>query len=250
VIGRVELAMVLIEMGELASAKRTIEEAFPLARDTKLRPGEAMAFFLLGEIALAEDDLPAARKHHEAALQIRKELREDRTILESRVALANIALEEGHALDAEAAINDLQKDLSGGGPAPAQTMADLLLVQALLDQNKISAAAVAMMSAQKMAVAAQRQDERAMNIITDARLYSARKQPEVALQKLNSLLPGLNQNGAIQLQLETRLAQCEARFRSSPPSGAQECAVSLAKDSESRGFKRIARKARVLLRDR
>jgi len=250
VIGRVELAMVLIEMGELASAKRTIEEAFPLARDTKLRPGEAMAFFLLGEIALAEDDLPAARKHHEAALQIRKELREDRTILESRVALANIALEEGHALDAEAAINDLQKDLSGGGPAPAQTMADLLLVQALLDQNKISAAAVAMMSAQKMAVAAQRQDERAMNIITDARLYSARKQPEVALQKLDSLLAGLNRNGAIQLQFETRLALCEARFRSSQSSGAQECSISLAKDSENRGFKRIARKARLLLRDR
>jgi tetratricopeptide (TPR) repeat protein len=67
----------------------------------RLKPGEAQARYQLGEIALASGDLAEARRQHEQALALRQEMKETRTMLESQLALAAIALEDGRPADAE-----------------------------------------------------------------------------------------------------------------------------------------------------
>jgi hypothetical protein len=50
---------------------------------------------------MEQDQLAAARKQYEMALKLRKEIGEKQAILQTRVALARLAIEEGHAQDAE-----------------------------------------------------------------------------------------------------------------------------------------------------
>ena len=100
-IGKVELGAVLLAQGEIAQARRVEDEAVQIARETKLTPGEAFAEYHLGEIAIARGDLTAARTHHERGLALRLDMNETRTVLESRLALAELALEEGRPDDAE-----------------------------------------------------------------------------------------------------------------------------------------------------
>jgi hypothetical protein len=68
------------------------------------------------------------------------------------------------------------------------------------------------------------------------------------LQLLASLLPALEKSGAVQLQFETRLAQCEVQLQAGQKNAARACSVALEKDSGSRGFRRVASKARALVR--
>jgi len=173
-------------------------------------------------------------------------MQEDRTIVESRLALANITLEEGRAAEAERIITELKDTLPRESATPAHASAEFQLVQALLAQNKINVAAQVIARAQMLSAATQRQDLRAMNTIMAARLDSARKQPNPALQRLDGLLAGLKKTGGVKLQLETRLAQCEIQFQSGQASAARLCSGALEKDAQTRGFKRIAEKTRAL----
>jgi tetratricopeptide (TPR) repeat protein len=245
--GRVELAMTLLEQGELAASRQTIEEALSLARDTKLRPGEAQALYVLGEISLAEDDLAAARKNQEAALAIRNEMREDRTIVESQMALAEIDLAEGRPAEAETKLNEIKKNLAGGNATAAQATTEILLGSALLAQHKVDAAGQTIARAQNLSATTQRQEVRAMNTIALARLDSARKRPEAAIQRLTNLADTLKRNGGIKLQFEARLAQCEAQLQADKTTAARDCSSSLEKDAQALGFKRVVVQATALV---
>jgi tetratricopeptide (TPR) repeat protein len=241
-----ELGIVLLEQGDLTSSKQHVEEALSIARETKFRTAEAQALYVLGDLTLAQGDLAEARKHHEAALAIRQDMHEERTIVESRLALANIALEERRAAEAEAVVRDLKSNQPTGNARVTEDMIVLLESRALLAENNINAAAQAMMRAEALSAATQRMLPRAMTTIAASRLKIAEKQPKIALQSLASLLATLKQSGAVQLEFEARLAQCEAELQLSPGSAARTCTVTLQKDAEARGFKRIAEKARGL----
>jgi eukaryotic-like serine/threonine-protein kinase len=247
-IGLVELGTIQLQQGDIASSKRAIEEAVSVSRETKLVTGVAQSLFVLGDIALAEGDLAAARKHHEEALAVRKDLREERTIIESRLALANITLEEGRPSEAETMIRELKSTLptATGGTGVAAPLAELLEARALLGQKKINAAAQSMVRAEALSAATQRFYVHALMVIAASRLNIAQKHSDVALRNLTGLLPGLTRSGAVQLQFETRLAQCEAEVELNRGPAARTCLTTLQKDSESRGFKLIARKAHDL----
>jgi eukaryotic-like serine/threonine-protein kinase len=88
----------------------------------------------------------------------------------------------------------------------------------------------------------------AMVAITASRIKTAEKQPNAALQDLNSLLPSLQRNGAVRLEFEIRLAQCETMLKSDKRSEAQMCSASLGRDSLAKGFKAVAQKAAELAR--
>src|SRR5262245_14200333 len=175
------------------------------------------------------------------------DMHEDRIIVESRLAFANIALEQGLSAEAEALIREIKTSRPGGNSRVAEVMTGLLESRALLAENRIPAAAQVMTRAQVLSEATQRIFPRAMTIIAASRLKTAEKQPKIALQSLGNLLPTLNESGAVQVQFEARLAQCEAELQLSPISTARTCLVTLQKDAEAKGFKRVAEKARRLL---
>ena len=70
----------------------------------KIEDKNATAYVLsgMGDVALDRGDLTLARKRYEEALALRSQAGEKQTAAESRVSLAKLAIEEGHASDAEA----------------------------------------------------------------------------------------------------------------------------------------------------
>jgi hypothetical protein len=126
-------------------------------------------------------------------------------------------------------------------------MLELLQTRVLLRQNKFDAAAPVMSRAKALSAATQRNYLRTMVDITASRLEAAQKQPDLSLQHLASLLPALEKIGAVQLQFETRLAQCEVQLQAGQKNAARACSIALEKDSGSRGFKQVALKAHALV---
>jgi eukaryotic-like serine/threonine-protein kinase len=243
IIGLVELTGVLLEQGDLAGSRRADQEALSLSRELKFRSAESQALYLAGEIARAEDDFAAARSHHQAALAIREGMGEQRTILESRFALAALGIEEGRTAEAHTLIEAARAARPAGDARQIEATADLLTARAWLAENRIGEAARALERAQSLAAATQRIAIRAALGIVSARVRTAQKQGLAAARDLESLGASLERSGAVNLRLEARLAECEARLASGPRAAALVCSASLEKDAQSRGFTRMARKA-------
>ena len=127
-----------------------------------------------------------------------------------------------------------------------QATIELLHARALLGQKKVDAAAAALKRAKALSAATQRNSLRTMVEITGSRLETAQKRSQAAVDHLATLLPALQRNSAVQLELETRLAQCEALLQLGPKIAAQTCSTALEKDSNLRGFGRVARQAKSL----
>ena len=150
-IGKVELGAVLLAQGEIAQARQVEDEAVQIARETKLMPGEAYAEFNLGEIAIARGDLAAARTHHERSLALRLEMNETRTVLESRLALAELALEEGRPADAERGARQVDESLGTEPSGPLRVRLELLVARAHLARGAVESAAAALSTARRFA---------------------------------------------------------------------------------------------------
>ena len=100
--------------GELDKAETAYRQAEVIAR--KIEDKNATAYVLsgMGDVALDRGDLALARKRYEEALALRSQAGEKQTAAESRVSLAKLAIEEGHASDAEASVRAVQRTVSHG----------------------------------------------------------------------------------------------------------------------------------------
>jgi tetratricopeptide (TPR) repeat protein len=91
----------------------------------------------LGEVLKVEGDLQSARQQYQAVLEASQKIGDLNTIEESRVALADLALEEGHPYQAEpilsAAIAQFEKEKADPDTISAYT----ILSRALLLQSKL-----------------------------------------------------------------------------------------------------------------
>lgn len=88
--------------GELDRAEESFQAAYELARTRELRQMMAVSQTNSGDVLLARGELARAREAYESALSLRESLRDRRGVAESRIALANAALEERRGADAEA----------------------------------------------------------------------------------------------------------------------------------------------------
>jgi hypothetical protein len=90
----------------------------------------------LGEIALAEGNLAAARKYHEEALKTREQSGEKGTASESRLALAVLAIEEGRPQEAEILARAAATEFALQKARQHETQACLVLARAQLAAKK------------------------------------------------------------------------------------------------------------------
>ncbi|HBL28987.1 MAG TPA: hypothetical protein DD490_19300, partial [Acidobacteria bacterium] len=117
------LGTVLLEQGELAVAQKNFQESLELCNQTGARSASAYALFGLGEVLARRGDLAGAKKQHEAALQRREALGEKGTAAESRLALAALQLDAGHAQDAERLALAAADELARQGSTDTQALA-------------------------------------------------------------------------------------------------------------------------------
>ena len=240
VIGQVELGMVLLAQAELDRARQTEESAMTLAREVRLRPGESQALYQLGEIALASGDLAAARRLHEQAMAIRQEMKEARTVLESRLAMAVLLIEEGRPEDAEREARALADTPGTQSDDTFQLNLAVLLVRARLAAGDTASAAKEIARARTLASKTDQIEVRRMLTLVEADLDVAQGRPERARERLTNLRASLAKSGMVLGELESRAAllridrlQGRSTFRAD--------AAALRKDAEAHGAKLLLR---------
>jgi hypothetical protein len=240
VMGNVELGMVLLQQAEIGAARARQEEAIRLAGETRLKPGEAQARYQLGEIALAAGDLAESRRQHEQALALRREMKETRTILESQLALAIVALEEGRPAEAEGGAQGVSRSL-GGTTASLRAISELVTARARLAMHDIAGAARALSTAQALSVQTERVSVRSGLAMVEAEVDAAAGRADEARQRLKTLGSTLNRSGMALDDLERRLLLLQID-RTEGRANVPADAVALEKDAKARGAGLVIRR--------
>lgn len=244
VIGNVELGMVLLQQAEIGAARKRQEDAIRLAGEVRLKPGEAQARFQLGEIALAAGDLPESRRQHEQALALRREMKETRTILESQMALAIVALEEGRPAEAEGGAQDVIRSL-GQTTAPLRAIGELVTARARLALHDAAGAARALSNAQALAKQTERASLQSGLARVEAEVDAATGRSEHARRRLTALGTEVNRSGMVLDELERRLLLLRLD-RAEGRANVRGDAASLEKDARARGAGLVVKRVQAL----
>jgi tetratricopeptide (TPR) repeat protein len=137
------VALATVDLGEIASqradlpvARRDYEQAIATGTQAGDKSASAYGYAGLGGVFMQQDQLAAARKQYETALKLRKEIGEKQTILQTRVALARLAIEDGHIQDAEPELRQCLIQLHQEQLPDDELGAGLALADALLNLSK------------------------------------------------------------------------------------------------------------------
>ena len=243
VLGEIEMGS-----GDLAGALERDRESLALFRQTGEKSGEAYALYGLGEASLARGDFVAARKAHDEALTLRRELGEDGAVGESRLALANVDLEEGHASGAEASTRELLRQFEADKSAEDAALARELIARACLAQKKLAEAEAAVGPA---AAYAKANEDRGIQLavgLTAARVQAAGGDRAGGRKALEALAGDAARSGRQDLVFKARLALGELDLAEGREASGRAQLQLLRKECSSKGFALVAARAAALLK--
>ncbi len=229
--------------GELDKADTAYRQAEVIAR--KMEDKNATAYVLsgMGDVALDRGDLVLARKRYEEAFAIRSQAGEKQTAAESRVSLARLAIEEGHAPDAEASaracIDQFQKEQQ----ADDELTARIVLIDALLAQARLSEAQKEMETAQPLGNKSQSRFLRLQFELASGRVLLASDHPDASRPLFRRVAGDAHRYGFVGIEFADDLALAEFANKTKHGSRAQMELRALQKSASSKGFGLIARKA-------
>ena len=201
--------------------------------------------YRLGEIALAGGELAEARRDHEQALAIQREMKETRTVMESEAALAELAFVDGRPADAEREVLRLGHDLEGEPSSPLRVAVALLTARTALGRHDVDGASRALTTAQRLAQHTERSDLRGALVMREADLDVARGHMREARERLSALRVTQARSGLILAELETRLLMLQID-RTEGRSSYRTDAGALEKDAQARQAGLIVRRVQAL----
>ncbi len=238
-----DLGEVARRRGELDKASRTFEQAKTVAQGADDKSAMAYALSGSGDVLADRGDLVGARKSYQEALAIRKQTGEKQTAAESELALTRLAIEEGHAADAETVIRKCKEQFHQDQQADDELAASIVLIDAFLTESKLSEATLEAGQAKLLA------DKSANTILQlQFEIVSARAQglsghfPSASAQ-LEKTLQGAHSHQLLGLEFEARLALAELRKRAGQSVAASADSLSLENSARRNGFGLIAGKA-------
>jgi eukaryotic-like serine/threonine-protein kinase len=132
----VDLGQIDLQKGDLPAARSNYEQAIAIATQIADKSATAYGVAGLGDVFTLQDQLTEARKQYELALKLRKEIGEKQAILQTRVALVRLAIEDGHARDAEPEARQCLNELHHEQLPDDEIGAGIVLADALLNLSK------------------------------------------------------------------------------------------------------------------
>ena len=132
----VDLGEIALSQAKLSAAQSDYEQSVALGHAAGDKSATAYGLAGLGDVLAEQDQLSAARRQYENALTLRQDIGEKQTILETRISLARLSVEEGHAEEAESQIRQCRDQLRQQEFPDDELEADIVLVGALLEQSK------------------------------------------------------------------------------------------------------------------
>jgi len=245
-LGEVLLEFASLQMiaGDLERAAKLYSEALQIFAEVGQQSRTTYSLFGSGDILLARGELAGARKQHEAALALRlKERGNVRDLFDSRVRLAQLSLEEGHASDAESGVRQALKEYAAQNEPDAQVEADTILVRSLLAQDKVTEARQVVAGDRELMVNSEDRFNRLNLDISSAQVQAASGNLSEAAKLLQSCVEQAMKAGYGGLQLEARLALGKTQIKTGNAAAGRTRLASVRREAEAKGFVLIARKA-------
>jgi ATP/maltotriose-dependent transcriptional regulator MalT len=196
--------------------------------------------------------LAGARRQFEAARDTQQKAGDLGLLQESQAEIADVDLEEGHPVEAEALVRSAITEFENEKSDPATAAAYSELSQALLAQGKLDQARKAIQHATELNRASSDPELRLPIAIQDARVEIATAQKGTqytslapAIQRLHTVIASARGLGYYQLECEARLALAEVEMKTDPALSRSQMET-LAQETHQRGLDLLSHKAQLL----
>jgi ATP/maltotriose-dependent transcriptional regulator MalT len=239
-----DLGEVARRRGELEKALTTFEQAKAVAQEADDKSALAYILSGIGDVLADRGDLIAARKSHEEALAVRKQTGEKQTAAETETALARLAIDEGHAADAETVIRKCKEQFHQDQQADDELAASIVLIDALIAESKLPEAELEAERTKPLADKSGNALFRWQYELMSARAQGLTGHFAVASAQLEKVLRSAHDHQFVGLEFETRLAMAELKNRAGQPVAARAEWLSLENAARKNGFGLIASQAR------
>lgn len=227
--------------GDLRNAKQSFQNAIDKASQLQLKSRLAAAVAGMGDVMLAEDDLQGASRSYQHSLTLHSELGEKGGMAQSQLSLANLALENGQAAQAESLARDAASEFEKENDSDQRTAAEDVLARLLIAQEKYDQAAREIAVAQKLGA---RDMPTVFSLsITRARLLGKTGKAADAELELQKVQSRAAEKGLLVIEWQARLALADVQTLSGQMSSARSNLELVKRQAISRGFKLFARKA-------
>ena len=244
------IALMLNDLGEVARRRGDLDKALTMFEQAEIVAQEiddksAVAYVLSGrgDVLTDRGDLVAARKSYEEALTIRKQTGEKQTAAETELALARLAIEEGHSSDAETVIRKCKEQFHQDHQADDELAASIVLIDALLAESKLPEAESEAGRAKSLADKSANTLLRLQFELMSGRVQDLSGHFPAAGAQLQKTLQSAHSHQLLELEFETRLALAELRNRAGPSIATRAESLSLENAARKNGFGLIASKA-------
>jgi DNA-binding winged helix-turn-helix (wHTH) protein/tetratricopeptide (TPR) repeat protein len=246
------MALALVDLGEIAvsqanlpAANTDYEQSVALGHGAGDNSAVAYGLSGLGDVLAEQDQLPAARKEYENALKLRQDIGENQTILETRTSLARLSLEEGHAREAESQIRQCRDQLRQQQFLDDELEADLVLVDALLEQSKVEDAKREVLALHPLEVKTQQFELQLRSSLELARTFAADHDLRSSRRLLETASREAEASGYARLAWETQTALASVEGKAGDIAGAIERLKKLEASERKAGLVMQVRKTRT-----
>jgi len=237
----INLGSLSYQQADLQNAKQSFQNAIDKATQLQLRSRLAAALAGMGDVMFAEDDRQGASRSYQQSLTMRTELGEKGGMAQSQLSLANLALENGQAAQAESLARDAAKEFEAENDSDQGTAAENVLARSLIAQGKYDQAGKEMALAQKLGA---RDLPTTLSLsITRARLLARTAKAADAGRELQKVESRAAEKGLIVLQWQARLALADVQTASGQLSSARSNLELVKQQATQKGFQLLARKA-------
>jgi serine/threonine protein kinase/tetratricopeptide (TPR) repeat protein len=244
------LARVRYTDGDLAGAKKWIDEAEPALRKSSDKSLAGLALAYTGDILAAQGDTAGAHAAYDKALKILNAAGASRYAAETEVASARLSVDEGNADEAKPILRAALAKLRENNDLAGEIVAHAVLVRALLAKGTMAQFAEAQKQVNIGASrVSQLQDPqpRIELTISAARAAAALGAFPKARVALEDAIAEAAKYQFFRLHYEARLALGEIEMNSGKTGAARFRLHALEKDATDHGYVLIARKAHASL---
>ena len=231
------------QQGNLQAAETTYQQAKATAQE--IDDKDAIAYVLngLGDVFADRGDLAAARKSYEESLTLRDDAGEKQAAAETQISLARLAIEEGHPAHAEAEMRKFKEQFRREQAIDDELAASVMLIHALLAENKPGEAEKEIEAARALAKQSQNGLVRLQFDLAAARVLLSSERPELSRLQSEKVLRDAREHGFVGVQFEARLVLAEWEKKTGHDAAARIELAALESSARSKGFGLMARKA-------
>jgi DNA-binding winged helix-turn-helix (wHTH) protein/tetratricopeptide (TPR) repeat protein len=232
-----DMGELLLRKGDLLGAKKRFNDQ--LALGTKIPDDRQRAYALhgLGQVHLAQGEIADARSSLSDALNLRAKLNEKGLVAETRLALAQLEVEDNRSSVAALNAREAADEFRAEKEVDQESLAYALLARSLVAEGDIAEAANAAHRSAELVPKVQSVARRLSIAVALARVQATQGDLARARSGLQSALDEAVKLRSLPQELEIRSVLCEL--------DSQSCTPELEKEARDKGFLLIAKKAAI-----